>query len=334
MNTQSVDHSIPKTPPSFWPWLIGLLDGEGSFTISETPSFHCNASITLRADDWLTLKYVRDSCGLGVLRLIPAPRDKGNTNPVARWTISTIDECLEFIRYIDAAGGLVAKKRRDYEIWKLGVCLLHEHGGGVFSAGRETLKRIKADLIAVRIYREEMHKEFSDHTGRRDDGNVSTSKTGRSSSSFWASNSPEAQRARQWRQLRYAKLDQSQIDDIVTRINAGNETRTAIAAEYGVSVGLLSKFMTGNYLKRDGALTEPEKEIRAKPTDPAFWSSVAGQMAKKRSAASRSKISQESIDELIEKYNAGQTMNSLAAEYGVSRPLVSRFIRGNYVRRD
>lgn len=152
------------------------------------------------------------------------------------------------------------------------------------------------------------------------------------SKQFW--NSEAGREAKLQRQQRYAKLTQEQVDSIVARALAG-ERRKTLADEYGISVQYVGSLVRGEKPRRDGTLAPMESHISLKPSDPAFWKTEAGQRAHRNQAAARGKLSQDQIDELVARYNAGGvTTYQLAEEYGVSRPLISKFIKGNYIRRD
>lgn len=326
---------IPRSTPDFWSWLAGLADGEGCFTIFVTSgAFHAKFAIAMRIDDWRVLHHAKVASGLGILLTKGGTAGRGNEKPAYHWGISTIDECKALITGLDSGCGLLSKKRRDYEIWKEAVGLLDRYGGGRHSEVYGRLGELKQNLHSVKVY----HPEISDgaelHTGRGGAGTYATAKTGRSSTEFWASDTPEARRAKQWRQLRYAKLSQDDIDEIVRRDLAG-ESRVHIARDFGITPGLISKFASGQYLRRDGTLFPVVNERRPKASSSDFWKTEAGQRARKRQAALCGKLPQEQIDDIVSRYEAGDgTMASLASEFGVSRPLVSKFIKGNYIRRD
>lgn len=326
---------IPSSTPDFWSWLAGLTDGEGCFTIFlSSGTYHAKFAIAMRADDWRALYYARERSGLGILTYKHSFGGRENTKPAMAWTISTIDECKALIVGFDSGCGLLSKKRRDYDIWREAVDLLDRHGGGRHSESHDALGKMKQALHSVKAYHPETAAGADLHTGRNGNGVNTVAKTGRAGSEFWASDTPEARRAKQWRQLRYAKLSQTDIDEIVRRDLAG-EPRVHIARDFGITSGLISKFTAGQYLRRDGTLFPVVNEQRPKASSPDFWKTEAGERAHKRQALLRGKLSQDQIDEIVSRYKAGDgTMASLAAEFGVSRPLVSKFIKGNYIRRD
>lgn len=315
-----------------WAWLAGLFDGEGCFTITyeKRPpgSYHVRAAVSLRADDWQTLQFAMELTAVGRLRYKgKVSEDRPRSNPALVWEVSRIDDCITLSAGLLAAGGLRSKKNRDFIIWQEALALLDEHGGGSHSPAAVRLAELKEEMHRVKVYSGDLATGADPYVGVR-----VLKRGGRGSHAFWAGDTEQSRRERQSRQLRYAKLSQPDIDAIIARVAAG-ERRSDIAADFDISVGLISKFVSGKYLRRDGTLAPVENPPALKPTDPAFWKTEAGQRAHRNQAA-RGKLSQAQIDELVARYNAGGvTTYQLAEEYDVSRPLISKFIKGNYIRR-
>lgn len=328
---------MATTDSLFWSWLAGFIDGEGCFTltVSASQTFVIRCSIALRADDWPVLRRIQEQTGVGTLRISAnqSPANRPNSNAAVRWSTQTIDECLVLRDGLASVGGLRAKKSSDFALWGQALDLIDQQGGGRHSGAWATLMALKQKLHQVKRYDPALAEGFLEKLGRNADGVLTANRShgGRGSSEFWQSEASAPNR--QWRQLRYAKLSQEQIDEITKRIDAG-ERRSLIAKEFGVSVGLLAKFTRGDYLRRDGTLQRDAPKEVVPATSPEFWETEAGQRAKRSNAALRGKISQEKIDELVMRAERGESKHKLAAEYGVSRPLILKFVRGNYIRRD
>lgn len=64
-----------------------------------------------------------------------------------------------------------------------------------------------------------------------------------------------------------------------------------------------------------------------------FWDGPKGNAERLKRSRRYRKVSQEQIDEILSKRKAGQTLQSLSNEYGISRALISRFQRGDYPKR-
>lgn len=317
-----------------WAWLTGLFDGEGCFTITyekrPPSSYHVRAAVSLRADDWQTLKFAMELTGVGRLRYkgkVSATRP--GSNPALVWEVSRLDDCLHLAEGLTSGGGLRSKKARDFAIWRKALGLIDEHGGGIHSPASAELAELKSQMHETKVYSEALATGAEVYVGVR-----VVKRGGRGSHSFWAGDTGQSRRERQSRQLRYAKLTQSDIETIIARVEQGDR-RAEIARDFGISSGLISKFVAGKYIRRDGTLEEVRNVSKVKATDPEFWKTEAGQRAHRNQAAARGKLSQDQIDELVARYKAGGvTTYQLAEEYGVSRPLISKFIKGNYIRRD
>lgn len=308
---------LPGTP-RFWSWLCGLTDGEGCFGISSTNGiYHPTFSIGLRADDWETLLYARDMSGLGTLRLT-RPVARPNSNPTVTWSISTIDESLSLISGLRMGGGLVSKKSRDLAIWSEALALLDSHGGGIHSPARSQLTDLRTLLPEIRKYQPFDETILHEYLGRRG------GRVGRSTSGFWKSDASVTHR--QWRQLRYAKLSQEQIDEIVGRISSG-ESRSALAREFSVSTSTIDKFVSGRYLRRDGTLERSSFTIGPSAASKEFWASELGQLRRKQISDSKRKLSDEQLSAVILDREAGLTGPELARKYGVSKPTIYKILR-------
>jgi len=320
----------------FWTWAAGIFDGEGCFFLvydKARGSHYARFAIGLRADDWRVIQMIKDEAGFGSIRKkFPSPNAPKGSNPAVSWEVATHDGCVALLQGLRSGYGLRSKKARDFELWAEAVELISEHGRGRHTVAGPRLVEIKEELHRVKRWSPERAEGFQSITGRDGDGTTAEHKpkTGRSSSAFWAS--PESIPAKTLRQRLYAKLTQAQIDEIVSRVLAG-ERRVALAREFGVSPQLIGKFINGGAPRRDGTfqLLEAHTTIAANSSE--FWKSEAGLRAKTYNATKRSKLTQAQIDELVVRHTNGESMHQLATAFDVSRPLVSKFVRGDYVRR-
>ena len=313
----------------FWSWLAGLADGEGCFLIGKQGGFvHARFTIHLRADDWRVLREIHERSGIGTLTRQQTPSsDLRNSNPAVRWSVAAIDDCVKLVAGFSLSG-LRSKKARDFAIWKEAVALIDQFGGGAKSPvyGRllelaDTIRDVKRFAPLSTGDAAEVERLFDE--GRR--------KRHERSAAYWQSD--RAIGERQQRQQRYAKLTQAQIDDIIRRVAAG-ERRVAIAEEYGVTVSLVGNFVRGKYMRRDGTLAPAEARVLPKATTPEFWKTEQGQAAQRARAIQRSKVTQKQIDEIVRRVRDGETQNAVASDFGISRPLVAKFLRGDYVKRE
>ena len=334
-------------PPNFWAWLAGLSDGEACFSITHTggsgTAYAVNYLVVLRADDWPVLQMAQEVSGLGDLRKRKAT---GTSHPQVAWQVRSLADCKILAAGFDSAGGLFAKKNRDFVIWKEAMGLIEAYGGGRYSPVGTRLGELKKLLHATKVWSPERATGYEllngagftrKASGERSIGQMERVTRGArrmaiASKQYW--NSEAGREAKVKRQDRYAKLTQGQVDGIIARVLDG-ERRKSLADEYGISVQLVGSLVRGERNRRDGSLQPLEKHVGPGATDPAFWESEAGQRARRNQAVARGKLSQAQIDELVSRYEAGGvTTYQLAEEYGVSRPLISKFIKGDYIRRD
>lgn len=313
---------MENTNDTFWAWLAGLSDGEACFVVSKSTAgvIGVRMEISLREDDWGVLQYIRDTSGIGKLRSRKGSRKYETHRPCFGWVVQRIDDAV-ILRDAFLRQPLRSKKQRDFNLWAEAVALIDKYGGGAHSEAHSRLCEIHDEIKQVRKYVEPTIPAKSLGVPIR---------VGRSSAEFWESD--EATPHKQWRQLRYAKLTQENIDDIVKRAAEG-ESHSTIAASHGVSVGLISKFTSGNYIRRDGSMQWAERVHRPSAATKEFWQTPEGKAKKRDVSIARAKLNQEQIDSLVERHAQGCSIHQLAREFGVSRPLVKKFISGQYVRR-
>lgn len=341
-----MDANPTPVPSNFWAWLAGLSDGEACFSITHAggsgTAYGAHFIIALRADDWRVLRMAQQQSGLGDLRARP---QRGTSSPQVAWQVRSLADCKALATGLDSAGGLRSKKARDFAIWKEAIGYIEAYGGGKHSPVGAKLAELKASLHITKRWSEDTALGYTDFNGagfvRKEQGrpaqqlervNRGARRMAIASKQFWTSEAGRETKLQ--RQQRYAKLTQEQIDDIISRTLAG-ERRKLLADEYDISVAYVGSLVRGEKTRRDGTLAPMEPNVGLKPSDPEFWKTEAGQRAHRNQAAARGKLSQAQIDELVARYKDGRvTTYQLAEEYGVSRPLISKFIKGNYIRRD
>src|SRR5262245_50053499 len=114
---------------AFANYVTGFVDGEGSYTLYYT---HTGTratpdalfSIGLRADDHAILRLIQSFFGCGVIYFAHSERQRGNDKPKVTFRINRLADLSRiiiphFIRY-----PLLAKKGRDFLIWKQAVELM------------------------------------------------------------------------------------------------------------------------------------------------------------------------------------------------------------------
>lgn len=123
-------HSIPPFPEDidregFGYWLSGFTDGEGSFNLivdRHKARLICRAgfSISLRADDLDILRLIQKfwQCG-GIYQDLKQPIG----HPAMRFKVGKFHPLRHIVLPHFEKYPLLAKKRRDFEIWKQGVIL-------------------------------------------------------------------------------------------------------------------------------------------------------------------------------------------------------------------
>jgi hypothetical protein len=112
----------------FGAWLSGFVDGEGCFSVEvrnhgQTGHLSPRATfkMTLRADDRAVLDLIRSYLNCGG---VSDPRIAGgNRNPICTFSITSIVANANFVVPQFERFPLLAKKRRDFEIWKSAVAL-------------------------------------------------------------------------------------------------------------------------------------------------------------------------------------------------------------------
>lgn len=138
----------------FGHYMAGFLDGEASFVIARVNSgFTCRMQVKLRDDDAAILFALRDRTGLGLVRpeKVYQRSDRGsmrNTHPQMTWIVGNKADCAMLVRLLERYP-LRAKKRQDFEVWRLAV---RERAVKRHRGGWETMAALHAQLAAGRQY--------------------------------------------------------------------------------------------------------------------------------------------------------------------------------------
>lgn len=105
---------------SFGNWLAGFIDGEGCFFIANDSSrgvYRPRFSIALRVDDEPIIQEIKTRTGIGTIHRYTA----SSTNRLCiRWMLQAQKDCEELVKILEEHP-LRAKKRSDFETWKLCV---------------------------------------------------------------------------------------------------------------------------------------------------------------------------------------------------------------------
>ncbi len=126
----AADHSINRN--AFGHWLSGFTDGEGSFNlISATGNKttkrtipRASFSIQLRSDDRPVLELIQGFWGVGHIYDANARVGRWNNGPTSKYQVAKIKEIVDVVIPHFEKFSLVAKKKRDFLIWKEGVKIL------------------------------------------------------------------------------------------------------------------------------------------------------------------------------------------------------------------
>ncbi len=113
----------------FGSWFSGFTDGEGCFVLcyakakSKVRHPRTMFSINLRSDDKSILYLIQSYFQRGQVLVGKQRAKKGNSNPCATFRMSNKQSCKLLIDHFDTYP-LMAKKARDFMIWKEGCSLI------------------------------------------------------------------------------------------------------------------------------------------------------------------------------------------------------------------
>lgn len=127
--TSNLSRIFPKLTDDFGHWFAGFTDGEGSFQILHRKDnrFTCRFELALRSDDKSVLDEIRNVLDIGHLYYKPrCSRRSPNENPVFRYMIQGSNELAKLVLLFKEFP-LRSKKKRDFEIWQVGVRELNRY---------------------------------------------------------------------------------------------------------------------------------------------------------------------------------------------------------------
>lgn len=210
----------------FYAWLCGFIDGEGSFGLYKTMNgkvYAARMGITLRADDWRILQECRDRTDLGTITFRSRPGKTGNDRPQVNWYVLRATECAELICRLKAAGGLRAKKARDFALWEEAVTILRTQGGSTEGPGATRLAELKQALHDVKVWKDDVAAGYDQLQGVK------------------ALKKPHAPN----RLMHYKKMNQQQVEEAI--LLCETMTQKEVAAKFNVSPITISRLIRGQY---------------------------------------------------------------------------------------
>lgn len=140
-------------------WIVGLVDGEGCFTIQfqNFPAMRLGFEarpmflINLDSKDRPILELVRDFFGFGVVRTYERGRDYKRTGKACYYKVTNLKDCLEVMEFFRKFP-LRSKKGKDFEMWC--ECLLMIIDGKHLN---------KEGLLQIAKIRENMNLDKKNH---------------------------------------------------------------------------------------------------------------------------------------------------------------------------
>lgn len=210
----------------FYAWLCGFIDGEGCFSLNRAASgkvYAARLSIALRADDWRILEECRSRSGLGTIIFRARPGKKGNDKPQVSWYVFRATECQELAEKLRAAGGLRAKKARDFALWEEAVTILRTQGGSTEGPGAARLAELKQALHDVKVWKDDVAAGYDQLQGVK------------------ALKKPHAPN----RLMHYKKMNQQQVEEAI--LLCETMTQKEVAAKFNVSPITISRLIRGQY---------------------------------------------------------------------------------------
>jgi hypothetical protein len=109
---------VTDVDPAFGNWLAGFIDGEGSFGIISNGSLQPRFSLAVRDDDLAIVEEVAARTGIGSVYLTVDGRP--GAHGVVQWNVFRKRDQQLLVALLEAFP-LRAKKRRDFDVWKVAV---------------------------------------------------------------------------------------------------------------------------------------------------------------------------------------------------------------------
>lgn len=129
-------------------WISGFIDGEGCFLVYVSSSrriVQCRFTLQVRADDAECLRSTqRYLGGIGRISTHHSPSAR-RSRPLTRWSITSKQDCAALVAHLERYP-LLAKKRKDFEVWKRAVEALSEERNVV------VMEQLRDELRDVRAY--------------------------------------------------------------------------------------------------------------------------------------------------------------------------------------
>lgn len=105
-------------------WIVGLVDGEGSFTIQfqNFPAMRLGFEarpifiVNLDSKDREILELMRDFFGFGVVKTYERGGDYKGIGKACYYKVTNLKDCLEIMKFFRKYP-LRSKKRKDFEMW-------------------------------------------------------------------------------------------------------------------------------------------------------------------------------------------------------------------------
>ena len=151
---------------AFGNWLAGFIDGEGCFGMdaNQDGRLYCNFNILVRLDDAQIIREIHERLGIGTVYTRRQRSIQGK--PQIVWKVRKLTDCQKLATVLDEYP-LRAKKRRDYEIWRMALAEQGAHqivsGVKVWDAASaaadaeyvRTMQLYREELSAIKQYEEE-----------------------------------------------------------------------------------------------------------------------------------------------------------------------------------
>lgn len=203
---------------AFGNWFAGFVDGEGCFYINRSTrdTYNPGFRIQLREDDVAIIGTIRQTLGFGSINY---HSKRGKTNPSVSYNVKSLPNCQAVIDLLDLHP-LRSKKLRDYLVWREAVACAQQLGQLPHVSWQKydwsRLIELKQVLESGRKYQPPAEKYYSPVEPYR-----------RVQGSF------------------IRKIDIDCFEGICDRVAKG-ETMAAIAREFGVLPGYISKIIHGH----------------------------------------------------------------------------------------